>query len=303
MATNSYISWNAPSEQNLHTDLVIETLKIYGQDLHYIPREIIQKDTILNEEQLSKFTDSIEIEMYLENVDGFEGNGELFSKFGFEMRHQIRLVVAKRRFEQEVANSNGYSATLIRPREGDLVYHPMTNGLFEITHVENELPIFYNLENLPIYRLTCDLFEYGGEQLDTGVDDIDDFQSAMTPDQVQIRTDVEFNVGDIATITNVETGITTTAKILQKNSDNDYALGQLSFSDDQFHTIVEGQMIHTDDAIGTVTTVYDTLLDDRFEELPYENEDPAAQNSDFEEFGDSYIDTSRNNPLGSPRTR
>ena len=151
MATNVYFSQKVRSEQNLYEDIVIESLKMYGQDVYYLPRTIVSKDTILNEDIESNFNDAYIIEMYISNVDGFEGDGNLLSKFGVEIRDQANFIVSTRRWEQYIgahnkagASSTGYdlvanidrthseNTDYIRPAEGDLIYLPLSGSLFAI---------------------------------------------------------------------------------------------------------------------------------------------------------------------------
>lgn len=175
---NVYFSGNVVSEQDLYEDLIIESMQIYGQDIVYIPRQEISMDEILNE-SYSKFTDSYVVEMYIENVDGFEGEGDLLSKFGLEIRDQATFIVAKRRWERQVgayltpATGNSDS---FRPMEGDLLYLPMSNSVFEIKFVEHEQP-FYQLQNLPVYKLQAELFEYNDQQFDTDIPGIDKLET------------------------------------------------------------------------------------------------------------------------------
>ena len=160
--TNVYFDHDYEEEQNLYESLIIEALAIYGQETYYIPRSEITDDEILNE-KFSRFSDAYAIEMYIENTQGFEGEGTLLSKFGLEIRDQANFIVSKRRFRQLVhLDDNDIYAD--RPDEGDLIYLPLANSLFEIKFVEHEQP-FYQLRNLPTYQLQCELFEYSHEQI------------------------------------------------------------------------------------------------------------------------------------------
>ena len=174
MATNPYFSQRVRSEQGLYEDIVIESLKMYRQDVYYLPREIVNEDKILNEDVPSKFSAAYKVEMYPTNIDGFDGEGDLFTKFGVEIRDAATFVVARRRWSQTVASYDN-DINSIRPREGDLVYLPMSQSLFQIMHVEHEQP-FYQLSNLATYQLRCELFEYNDENLDTGIDAIDEIE-------------------------------------------------------------------------------------------------------------------------------
>lgn len=175
MATNPYFSQSVRSEQNLFEDIVIESLKLYGQDIYYLPRDIVNEDRILGDDVPSRFNSSYKIEMWIENVDGFDGEGDLFSKFGVEIRDQATFVVSRRRWDQTIQRYDN-EITIARPAEGDLLYIPFSSKLFQITHVEHEQP-FYQLQNLPTFKLRCELFEYNDEDFDTNVDVIDDIQN------------------------------------------------------------------------------------------------------------------------------
>jgi len=170
MPTNPYISQNVRSEQNLYEDLVIESLKFYGQDVYYIPREIVNKDTIFLDDVPSRFTDAYKVEMYIENTEGWQGEGDLFTKFGIELRDQATFIVARRRWKNLIGNY--LDSQKFRPREGDVIYLPLAKSIWQITKVETETP-FYQLSQLPTFRLQCELFEYSDEDFDTGIDDVD----------------------------------------------------------------------------------------------------------------------------------
>lgn len=174
MTTNLYFSQKVRSEQGLYEDIIIEALKMYGQDVYYIPRDIVNENTIFGEDVPSRFNSSHKIEMYIENVEGFDGEGDLFTKFGVEIRDQATFVVARRRWTDAVKRIDS-EITSVRPLEGDLIYLPLSNSMFQIMHVEHEQP-FYQLSNLPTYKLRCELFEYSDEDLDTGVSTIDGIQ-------------------------------------------------------------------------------------------------------------------------------
>ncbi len=179
MARNFYFSEKVRSEIDLYEDLVIESLKIYGQDVYYLPRTLVNEDTLLGGDPTSQFASANKIEMYIENIEGFDGEGDLFTRFGVEIRDEVTLVVAKRRFETQVKRMNNTGISLDRPAEGDLVFIPLTKKMFEIQHVEHEQP-FYQIENLPVFKLRCTLFEYTGEDLDTSIDDIQSIEQDGT---------------------------------------------------------------------------------------------------------------------------
>lgn len=177
------------AEASLLEDLIIEALSIDGNDFYYLPRKMISRDLILNEAVESRFTEAYTIEMYLENVDGFSGDGTLFSKFGLEIRDQATLVVSKKRWEQLVGTDNN-SIGSPRPLEGDLLYFPLTKSFFEIKFVDHQKP-FYQLAKLPVYKLQVELFEYSNENVDTGIAELDVLQTRFATEYI-----FELNAGN-----------------------------------------------------------------------------------------------------------
>lgn len=175
---NPYFTMGTSSEQNIVEDLIIESMKIYGQELYYIPRTLVSKDDVLGEDRLSTFTNMYPIEMYFENVDSFDGQGAFIQKFGLMMEQSATLSVARRRWDQLVG-VHGTTILPNRPCEGDLLYFPLTKGLFEIKFVKHQDP-FYQLGRLYVYKLQVELFQYNSERLDTGVPEIDVFESVKT---------------------------------------------------------------------------------------------------------------------------
>ena len=170
MTTNHFFqdgnSIGATGEQRLIEDLVIESLKVYGHDIYYMPRTLVNKDKIFDEDELSRFTQAYPMEMYLDNVNGYEGQGDIFTRFGLEVRDQATFVLAKRRWDDLVLTSGGTFTQTTRPSEGDLLYMPKTKSIFEIKYVDFQNP-FYQLNQIYVFRLTVELFEYSSEDLDT----------------------------------------------------------------------------------------------------------------------------------------
>ena len=180
MTTNVYFSKGTPNEQHLYEDLAIEAIQIYGHDVFYIPRTLVNKDELFGESALSRFDDAYGIEMWMETQEGYEGEKELVSRFGLEIRDETTFVVSRRRWDNTVSND----ANLIvssRPDEGDLVYMPTVKKLFEISFVDHDDP-FYQVDNLPVYKLYCRTFEYSSEVLDTGIAAIDDIETQRSTD-------------------------------------------------------------------------------------------------------------------------
>jgi hypothetical protein len=159
-------------------NLIIESIRQFGTEWFYIPRVLVAKDDILGEDNLSKFKNAYMIECYLDNIDSFGGQGAFMSKFGLMIEEQGQLTVAKRRWEQLVGR---YGETIIpsRPCEGDLMYFPMSEGLFEIKFVEHQSP-FYQLGSLPVYKLKVELFQYSSERIETDMDEINQIALDMT---------------------------------------------------------------------------------------------------------------------------
>jgi len=185
MATNLFFNNYAFSqEQNLIEDLIIESIKIYGFDCYYLPRSIVAEDSLFGEDVLSKFDNAYSVEMYIKSVDGFEGEGDFLSKFNIEIRDEMVLTVSQRRFgeEVEVLNNEGVG----RPAEGDLIYFPLNNKIFEVKFVEHEA-IFYQMGSLQTYDLRCELFEYSHERIDTGIGVIDSIETAYSGDMLNFQ--------------------------------------------------------------------------------------------------------------------
>ena len=169
MATNFYFNnYNSSQEQSLYENLIIESIKIYGQDMYYIPKNLVSVDTVLGEDDLSTFTRAFLVEIYIKNVMGFGGQGDFFSKFGVEIRDQTTLLMARRTFTDEI----GKHTQAVRPNEGDLIYFPLNKKCFQIRFVEHE-SIFYPLGALQLYEMNCELFEYSSERFSTGIPEID----------------------------------------------------------------------------------------------------------------------------------
>lgn len=165
MATNHYFNnLRAVNEQSVIEDLVVESIKIHGMDVFYLPRTLVNKDTLLGEDGLSRFSTTKPIEMYLETVNGFEGDQDLLSKFGLQVKDSATLIVSKKRFQKE--------SGMTRPMEGDIIYLPMTRGLFEIKFVEHESP-FYQLGKNYVFKLRVELFQFSEETFSTGEPEID----------------------------------------------------------------------------------------------------------------------------------
>lgn len=292
MATNIYFNAGVKSEQNLYEDIVIESLKMYGQDVYYIPRDIVNKDPIFADDIPSRFNSSYRIEMYIENTQGFDGQGDLFTKFGVEIRDQATFIVARKRWSQTVKKYDN-EITGIRPREGDLVYLTLSNSLFEIMKVEHEQP-FYQLSNLPVYRLQCELFEYNDEQLDTGIESIDDIETLgyMMNLTLQDSAATDLVIGNTITQA-LPSGVIVTGEIVGYNdSDNIVSIAHIGSDDSDFHEFVT--------AVNVITTSPDgSTLVRRVTAVNEQLNDPGAQNKDFGGAAIDFVDFSESNPFGT----
>ena len=205
MVLNPFFTQGTSSEQNLVQSLINEHLKIYGQEVTYIPRKYVNQESIIEEVTSSKFDDNFAIEMYVNTYDGYSGAGDVLTKFGMSLRDEVELTVSRERFEEFIAPFMDASDDIdlaSRPREGDLIFFPLGQRLFEIKFVEHEDP-FYQLGNNYVYKLKCELFEYEDEVIDTSIDIID----TQVADEGYIATLQLVGVGRTATaVASIETG-------------------------------------------------------------------------------------------------
>lgn len=180
MPLNSLFPRGTASEQNLTENLIIESIRMYGQEFYYIPRTAVAVDPVLGEDPLSRFENAYQIEGYLDNVDNFAGQGTFMSKFGMFIEEQGQITIARARWDALVAR---YGTTPLpnRPTEGDLIYFPQSKGLFEIKFVEHQNP-FYQLGRLYVYKLKIELFQYASERIETEINEINQFALDMTFD-------------------------------------------------------------------------------------------------------------------------
>ena len=284
MPTNVYFNHAVNTEQHLYEDLVVESLRFYGHETYYLPREIVEEDSILGEDVQSKFGDSYSVEMYIENTDGFEGEGDLFSKFGVRVADQATFVLSLRSWERFISLDSNL-ATSLRPNEGDLIYLPFSGSLFEIKFVEHENP-FYQVGKLFVFKLRCELFEYSGEDFDTGVDSID-----IVEDQQAYTIEMTMNSGGSGTYyvnENVTLGGSTVGEVVSWIPNT-----RVLTIKDNTATLQVGDTIvgATNGASYTISTITDVMT--------FGN-DGNAQNKDFEDKDNDYLDFSETNPFGEP---
>jgi len=291
MTTNLYFSQKVRSEQSLYEDIVIESLKMYGQDVYYLPRDIVNKNPIFADDIPSRFNSAYKIEMYIDNPEGFDGEGDIFTKFGVELRDQATFVVARRRWAQTVKRYDN-EITGDRPREGDLIYLTLSNTLFEIMHVEHEQP-FYQLSNLPTYKLRCEKFEYNDEQLDTGVDTIDMIEQSgyVVKLTLQDSSAKGFIIGNTASQT-LASGIIVSGDIVNYNdSDNIISIAHMGSDDSDFHEFVTSRVITSRDSSDNIIRRLVTAVGEQLNA-------PGAQNENFNNE-DDFIDFTESNPFGN----
>jgi len=182
------------AEQRLIEDLVTESIKIYGIEVGYLGKTIVAKDELYTEDEEAKFEEVTDVVMYIKSADGFQGEGDFLSKFGLEIRDQMTLCVARRHFAESVEQEQN----IFRPREGDLIFLPLNEKMFQINFVEHE-PVFYQMGSLQFYELTCELFEYSNERFNTKIDVIDQIQTTHSLDiysEVEMTTenDLQFSL-------------------------------------------------------------------------------------------------------------
>jgi len=284
MPTNVFFNHAVSTEQHLYEDLVVESLRFYGHECFYLPREIIEEDKILGEDIQSNFGDSYSVEMYIENTEGFEGEGDLFSKFGVQVRDQATFVLSLRTWERFISLDSNL-ATSLRPNEGDLIYFPLSGSLFEIKFVEHENP-FYQVGKLFVFKLRCELFEYSGEDFDTGVTNIDlvEDQQAYTIEM----TMAEGGTGTYYTNENISLNSVVVGEVV---SWDDGVNRKLTIKDNTKTLAVGDTLVGANGASYTIASITDVLT---------MSNDGNAQNKEFEDKADNYLDFSETNPFGSP---
>ena len=209
---NPFFQQGNRQEQSLVQSLINEQLKMYGVEVHYLPRKYLTEKSIIREVVQSKFDDAYPLEAYLDTYDGYGENPVILSKFGIEQKNEITLTISKDRWETyiEPLMENEPNVKLItRPKAGDLIYFPLGDRLFEIKYVEHEKP-FYQLRKTYIYELRCELFRYEDEVIDTGVEDIDDLLVGDESDG-QTEDGISTIAGPTQTLTMVGTGVSVTA--------------------------------------------------------------------------------------------
>ena len=286
MATNSYFrTFDAKNEQELLHSLTQESIKIYGHDVSYIPRTLVNTDTVLGEDSISEYKDAYSVEMFIKSVDGFEGEGDLISKFGLEVRDQIVFSLARRAWQ-------GLDLG-VRPKEGDLVYFPLTSKLFQIMFVEHETP-FYQNGALPTFDLTCELFVYSDEKIDTDIDDIDVIEQKQSFVRTFELSSVSGTFSEGETVTGGTSAITgevarwdaTTSYLYLINMTGNFTLNEILTGATSTATGTYSVKRTTDETSETLATIDSGQSDN------------VSSNKQFEIDADSVLDFTEGNPFG-----
>ena len=282
MATNSYFTQGTTGEQDLVGSLVTEQIKMFGKDVYYIPRTLVDRDSVFEEDSLSAFNGAYLIEAYIEDATGFRGDGDMFSKFGVRISDQVTFIISRERFTAAV-DDNAQLIVEGRPNEGDLIHLPMANKTFEIQFVEHEVP-FYQLGKVHVWGLRCELFEYSDEDFNTGVAEIDavevNFANAVTINVADGGTG-DFVAGEI--VTGGSSNVTSEVK-----SWNSATRQLIVYNRSGMYAIPETLTGNTSGAAWTSAT-YNTLNN--------MNSD-TDQNFTLETQADAIIDFTESNPFG-----
>ena len=306
------------SEKNLYADLVAEAIQIYGHDVHYLDRTLVAEDTVLGEDSISKFQYSAPIEMYMEDADGgFAGERELMTQFGLQNLSEATFVVSKERFQgktKQVRIESGTDTTggsiLVesgtldsdyklegstfyiisetdatdsdRPLEGDAIYHPTLGKLFEINFVDHDDP-FHQLDNNPVYKMRCRLFEYSSEALDTGISAIDAIEDALSPQALIYQFTLEQSSAVNEDI-RLEWGHSADAGLVLEETDGDNIVGENDETSVGESIILENgsYLLNEEYIVGDMESTGDQ----------------TAQNELFDALDDTILDFSESNPFG-----
>ena len=282
MATNSYFTQGTTGEQDLVGSLVTEQIKMFGKDVYYIPRTLVNRDSVFEEDSLSAFNGAYLIEAYIEDATGFRGDGDMFSKFGVRISDQVTFIISRERFTAAV-DDNAQLIVEGRPNEGDLIHLPMANKTFEIQFVEHEVP-FYQLGKVHVWGLRCELFEYSDEDFNTGVTEVDalevNFANAVTINVADGGTG-DFVAGEI--VTGGSSNVTSEVK-----SWNSATRQLIVYNRSGMYAIPETLTGNTSGAAWTSAT-YNTLNN--------MNSD-TDQNFTLETQADAILDFTESNPFG-----
>lgn len=271
-----------PGEQNLAQDLADEQIKLFGTDIYYLPRTIL-KDNTLDDIIYSKYQDQFQVEMLLQNVEGFGEQSEFISKFGIRITDEVRFIVSSRRWDQVEAEYNPALTVPGRPNEGDLLYFPLTTDLYEIKFVDRESP-FYQFGKIQFLIITAEIYEIGNDLIDTGIPEIDEIENLFSSAIALVMNTGgtgNFTVGELIT------GGTSNTEATVKSWDITTRTLQVI---NRTGTFVTGETITGDDS-GTVRVLgsFDTLNNTNSE---------YDQNRELEDEADNIVDWTERNPFG-----
>ncbi len=271
-------------EQNLVQDLVDEQIKLFGSDIYYLPKTILADNT-LDEVRYTKYQDQFQIEMFLVNVMGFGDNAEFVSKFGLQITDEIIFRVSTKRWEEEVAEHSMAAKLTVpeRPNEGDLLYYPLTQNLYEIKYVGKEEP-FFQFGKIQFYAITAELYQVGSDDLATGIAEIDAIEELF-----DTAISLTMGVGGTGDFTAGETvtGGTTSTTAEVKSWDSSTRILQVINRTGTF--AANESLTGNDSSAVWVVSTFDTLQNTNSE---------YDQNREIENEADNVVDWSETNPFG-----
>ena len=270
-------------EQKTIENLIVETIEIYGQDIYYVPRTIVNKDTVFGEDSDTKFESAKAIRAYVNNVEGCEGQGELLSKFGVRIEDKTTFIFSRDKFKEHVDDSTVLNVEG-RPNEGDLIWFPTTKHLFQIMFVEAEKP-FYQLGKGYVWECQCELFEYSDEEIDTGITDLDNIETAFAN-----AITVGLVAGGSGTFTAGETVTGGTSNVTAEVKSFDAATRTLIVINRSGTFSVPETITGGTSSASWTTATYNTIQNTNSE---------YDQNNDFETADNDIIDFTETNPFGT----
>jgi len=270
-------------EQKFIENLIVETIEIYGQDIYYVPRTIVNKDTVFGEDSDSKFESAKPIRAYVNNVEGWEGQGELLSKFGIRIEDKTTFIFSREKFKEHVDDSTTLNVEG-RPNEGDLIWFPVTKHLFSITFVEAEKP-FYQLGKGYVWECQCELFEFSDEEINTGITDLDAIETAFAN-----AITVGLVAGGSGTFTAGETVTGGTSNVTAEVKSFDSGTRTLIVINRSGTFSVPETITGGTSSASWTTATYNTINNTNSE---------FDQNNDFETLDNDIIDFTETNPFGT----
>jgi hypothetical protein len=304
------------TEQSLYSDLVAEAIQIHGHDVFYIDRTIVAEDSVFGEDSLSVFKDAAKIEMYIENGEGgFAGEREIMNQFGLQDLSEATFVVNKIRFQEltkqitiesgtddeeggsvlleagtlaltttDLEGSDFYiisetdATDSDRPFEGDAIYHPILKKMFQVNFVDHDEP-FFQLDNNPVYKLRCRLFDYSSEELATGIDTIDAIEDALSTSTSEFQFTLESNTASVNAV-QLEGNI---GRIIHQNETDEL----VAHEDSDMTTSVGSLLSETGEFLIQESYILGDMVSDK-----------SSQNELFDTLDDTVIDFSESNPFG-----